>query len=194
MKRSEPWYIHTALYIVIAALVYILIRVAIIEPTEVVAKENFFRKESRARMKNLKEAQVLYYKKFEKFTGSIDTLVKFLKTDPSVKKTVVGIDTLTKRPTNPFVILPSTLVEKDTAEYFTSVMPESLYKAPKSMTSYVLLIDTLVSYDTVNKGRPNQRVNKTVKIGDRYFIEDPDGYGTVGDLYNEALKNTLSWE
>ena len=31
MKKSEPWYIHAALYLVIAILAYILIRVAIVE-------------------------------------------------------------------------------------------------------------------------------------------------------------------
>jgi hypothetical protein len=31
-------------------------------------------------------------------------------------------------------------------------------------------------------------------IGTKYYIEDPDGYGSVGSLSNDALKNTASWE
>ena len=37
LKASDPWYIHAVLYVVIAILVVILIKVAIIDPKEIVA-------------------------------------------------------------------------------------------------------------------------------------------------------------
>ena len=38
-KKSEPWYIHAVLYVVIVVLAYILIQVAIVEPNRVVEEE-----------------------------------------------------------------------------------------------------------------------------------------------------------
>ncbi|MCK7528679.1 MAG: hypothetical protein MZV64_69545 [Ignavibacteriales bacterium] len=46
----------------------------------------------------------------------------------------------------------------------------------------------------VNRQGKVLRVEKYTVIGKRYFIEDPDGYGTVGSLNDDALKNTSSWE
>jgi hypothetical protein len=50
-------------------------------------------------------------------------------------------------------------------------------------------IDTVVN----QRGRI-LRVDSTVTIGNLYYIEDPDGYGTIGSIDNDALKNTASWE
>jgi hypothetical protein len=73
--------------------------------------------------------------------------------------------------------------------------PESLKFTPRSNMMYVLQIDTSISIDTtVNRRGKVIRVDTTVTLGTRYFLEDPDGYGTIGDLYNDALKNTASWE
>jgi hypothetical protein len=56
-------------------------------------------------------------------------------------------------------------------------------------------IDTSEQVDTVvNRQGKVLRVEKYTVIGKRYFIEDPDGYGTVGSLNDDALKNTSSWE
>ena len=62
-SRTEPWYVHAALYAVIVILAYILIRVAIIEPKEVVESERYFKTESRLRMSNLRAAEKLWQEK-----------------------------------------------------------------------------------------------------------------------------------
>ena len=77
-KKSEPWYIHAILYVVIVALAYLLIRVAIIEPTEIVEAEKYYKTESRARMSNIKAAEILYEGKFRRYTDNLDTLVHFI--------------------------------------------------------------------------------------------------------------------
>jgi hypothetical protein len=60
---------------------------------------------------------------------------------------------------------------------------------------YTIQIDTSVSIDTtVNRRGTVIRVDTSITLGSKYFLEDPDGYGTIGDLYNDALKNTSSWE
>ena len=41
-KKKEPWYIHAGLYAVIAILSFVLIKVAIIDPTEYIDTEKMF--------------------------------------------------------------------------------------------------------------------------------------------------------
>lgn len=184
MQKSEPWYIHAGLYAVIVILVIVLIQVAIIEPKEIVNQEKYNRKESRLRMSNLKEAEVLYQKKYGKFTNNLDSLINFVKYDPMVDSIMTAVDTMTRRPANPFKNL--------THGEFT---PDSLFRSPKSYREYIVQIDTSMQIDTViNRQGKVLRVDSTVAIGSLYYIEDPDGYGTVGSLENEALKNTSSWE
>ena len=184
MTKPEPWYIHAVLYFVIAILVVILVKVAIIDPKDVVEKEKYYKQESRLRMKNIKEAEILWNKKHGHFTGNLDSLITFVKTDPMVDSVMNAFDSLSRRPANPFVSL--------TSGQFT---PDSLYRTPKSHKPYVLEVDTSVSADTVI-GRNNKikRIDSTVVIGNRYYLEDPDGYGSVGSLESDALKNTASWE
>ena len=95
-----------------------------------------------------------------------------------------AFDSLSRRPANPFVPL--------TSGQFT---PDSLFRTPKTHSPYVLQIDTSVSADTIY-GRNNQikRIDSSLVIGNRYYLEDPDGYGSVGSLESDALKNTASWE
>lgn len=184
MTKSDPWYMHAILYTVIVLLVALLVKVAIIDPKEEVASEKFNKTESRLRMKNLKEAQILWEKKFGKFTSSLDSLVNFIKNDPMVQKVRTGFDSLSKRPTDPFVSLSH--------GEFT---PDSLFRTPKSWQFFVMQIDTSEQVDTVvNQQGKVLRVEKYTVIGKRYMIEDPDGYGTVGSLMDDALKNTASWE
>ncbi|HEY4755419.1 MAG TPA: hypothetical protein VIH28_05105 [Ignavibacteriaceae bacterium] len=184
MTKSDPWYTHAILYTVIVILAALLIKVAIIDPKEEVAQEKYNKAESRLRMKNLKEAQVLWEKKFGSFTGSLDSLVNFIKNDPMVQKVRTGYDSLSRRSTDPFVKL--------THGEFT---PDSLSRTPESWQFYLLQIDTSEQVDTVvNRQGKVLRVEKHTVIGKRYFIEDPDGYGTVGSLNDDALKNTSSWE
>ncbi len=182
--KQEPWYIHAALYAVIAVLIYILLQVAIINPQNVIEQEEYYKTESRLRMKNIKEAQILYGKKYNKFTGSLDTLVNFIKNDPYVKQVRNGVDTVTNRPTDPFVNL--------TTGEFT---PDSLFKTPRSQQRFILQVDSSTTQDTIiNRAGKVLRVETNTKVGTRYFIEDPDGYGSIGSLESDALRNTASWE
>jgi hypothetical protein len=184
MTKSDPWYIHAILYTVIVLLAALLVKVAIIDPKDEVASEKYNKTESRLRMANLKEAQILWEKKFGKFTGSLDSLVNFIKSDPMVQKVRTGFDSLSKRPTDPFKNLSH--------GEFT---PDSLFRTPKSWQFFVMQIDTSEQVDTVvNQQGKVLRVEKYTVIGKRYLIEDPDGYGTVGSLLDDALKNTASWE
>ncbi len=182
--KSEPWYFHAALYAVIVILIAILIKVAIIDPKNIVESENYYRNESRLRMKNIKEAEILYQKKYKRFSGSLDTLVNFIKTDPMVDSLVNGYDSLSHRSTDPFLKLSD--------GKFT---PDSLFRTPKSQQMYTLKIDSSVTADTVvNRRGKILRIDKHLVMGTNYYLNDPDGYGSIGSLDNEALKNTASWE
>lgn len=184
MTKPEPWYIHAILYFVIVVLVVILVKVAIIDPKDIVEKEKYYKQESHLRMKNIKEAEILWNKKYGHYTGNLDSLINFVKTDPMVDSVMNAFDSLSRRPANPFVPL--------TSGKFT---PDSLYRTPKTHSPYVLQVDTSVSADTIY-GRNNKlkRIDSTVVIGNRYYLEDPDGYGSIGSLESDALKNTASWE
>ena len=95
-----------------------------------------------------------------------------------------AFDSTTMKPANPFKPLSD--------GKFT---PDSLFRTPKSQRPFIVQIDTSVSKDTViNQRGQILRVNTKKVIGTRYYIEDPDGYGTIGSLDNDALKNTSSWE
>lgn len=183
-QAGDPWYIHAILYLVIAILCVLLIKVAIIDPKDAVAKEKYFRTESRLRMNNIKAAQILFQKKFGNYTDNLDKLIKFIEEDKFVDSVMTGFDSLTMKPSNPFKPL--------THGEFS---PESLKNTPKSFQPYVLQIDTSISVDTtINRRGAVVRIDTTRVLGTKYFLQDPDGYGTVGDLYNDALKNTSSWE
>jgi hypothetical protein len=183
-KKSEPWYIHAILYVVIAILLVVLIKVAIIDPADHIQKEEYYRSESILRMDNIRQAQILWQKENEKYTDNLSELIAYVKNDSSVQELIVGIDTLTNRSTNPFRPL--------TTGEFT---PDSLMFSPKSHTPYTLQIDTTVTIDTViNRRGKIVRVDTTTVIGSLYYLECPDGYGTVGDLESPTLRNTASWE
>ncbi|OGU54528.1 MAG: hypothetical protein A2V66_02605 [Ignavibacteria bacterium RBG_13_36_8] len=184
LTKAEPWYIHAILYFIILVLAYILIDVAIIEPNYVMKMEKFWKTESRARMINVKEAEILWQRKHGKFTDSMDSLITFIKTDPIVANVIVGVDTVTGRPTNPFIPLSG-------GEF----IPDSLFTSPKSGSPYLLKVDTTESVDTViNRVGRIISIDQHTEIGRLWKIECPDGYGKVGDLFSEALKNTASWE
>jgi len=183
-QAGDPWYIHAALYLVIAILSVILIKVAIIDPNNAVEQDKFWRTESRLRMNNIKAAEILFQKKYGSYTDNLDKLISFVKEDKFVDSVVNAFDSLTMRPANPFKPLSN--------GEFT---PESLKLSPKSFQAYILQIDTSISIDTtINRRRVVVKVDTVRVLGTKYFLEDPDGYGTVGDLFNDALKNTSSWE
>lgn len=182
--NEDPWYVHAALYVVIAILTVLLIKVAIIDPQDAVEKEKYFKEEARLRMTNLKHAEILWQKKHGTFTDNLDKLVDFLKNDPFVDSMRKSFDSLTMKISDPFIPL--------THGQFT---PDSLFRTPKSNQRFIVQIDTMETRDTVvNRRGQVLRVDVNTVIGSMYYIEDPDGYGTVGSLDNEALKNTASWE
>ena len=184
ISKSDPWYIHAALYAVIVVLVVILVKVAIIDPGDVVRAEAYYKSESRLRMDNIKQAEILWDKQHKGFTDNLDSLVNFVKTNPMVDSVMTGYDTLAKRSTNPF---------KDLSNgKFT---PDSLLFTPKTHRSYVLQIDTTTNIDTVVSRRGRiVRIDTTKKLGKLYLLKDPDGYGQIGSLDDPVKKNTASWE
>jgi hypothetical protein len=97
-QSGDSWYVHAILYIVIAILAVILIKVAIIYPKDVVEKERFFRTESRLRMNNLKEAVILGRKEFGTLTDNLNKLITFMKEDKFVDSLVNVSDALTMKP------------------------------------------------------------------------------------------------
>jgi hypothetical protein len=184
MTKPEPWYLHAGLYAVIVILVIVLVKVAIVDPKEIVKEEKYNRKESRLRMSNLKEAEILFQKKYGRYTANLDTLINFVKEDPMVDSLMTAIDSMTMRTANPFKPLSH-------GEF----VADSLYKTPKSNERYLVQIDTTLDVDTViNQRGKILRVDSTMTMGNLYYIEDPDGYGSIGSVDNEALKNTASWE
>jgi len=184
IQKSEPWYVHAILYVIIIALVYVLIQVAIIGPTKVIKQDNYFRAESRSRMLDIRQAQILWKDKNGNFTDNLDSLIAFIQNDTMVTNLKEKIDSLTGKSKYPFKPLVSGAFE-----------PESLFWAPKSHSYYSLQVDTSVEFDTVVNRRGNiVRVDTITSIGNRYLLEDPDGYGKIGDLNSEALINTPSWE
>ena len=101
-QAGDPWYVHAILYLVIAILTVILIKVAIIDPRNEVEQEKFYRTESRLRMNNIKEAEILWQKKYGNYTDNLDKLVSFVEHDPYVDSIVHSFDSLTMKPANPF--------------------------------------------------------------------------------------------
>ncbi len=184
-SKSEPWYIHAALLVVILILSYILIKVAYIDPSNYMKQENYYKTESHLRMDNIRQAEILWDKKYKRFTDNLDSLVNFVKTDSFVYQVMNGVDTITGKSTNPFKKLKSV----------GAFVPESLFFSPKTHKRYILQVDTSTVLDTfINRRGKITKVDTNITIGTRYFLKDPDGYGTIGDLHNEALKNTASWE
>ncbi len=184
MKKSEPWYIHLPLWVVIAVLSYLLIQVAIIEPQETMKKERYYKAESRARMSNIRKAEILWERKYGSFTDNLDSLLYYIKNDSTILKMMTEVDSITHKSKNPFIPLTN-------GEFVV----DSLFLSPKSHSFYILKVDTSQSIDTViNRYGKIMSIDTNITIGTRYLLECPDGYGKIGDLYSDALKNTASWE
>jgi len=182
--KTDPWYVHAGLYLVIAILTVLLVKIAIIDPHDYVESEKYNKTESRLRMTNLKEAQILWERKYGSYSGNLDTLIEFIMFDPYVDSIVNAFDSLILKPSNPFKPLSN-------GEF----VPDSLRWTPKSHSVYVLQIDTTIVIDSViNRRGKLTRVDTSITIGTRYYLEDLDGYGTIGSLDTDALKNTASWE
>lgn len=141
------------LKIIIVLLAGILVWV-IYEPYAYMEQEAVFKRESRLRMADIRQAELLYLDHHGRYTASLDSLIEFIKTDSTIAATMDSI----------FKPLSG-----------GSFVPESLKYSPKSHRPYSLQVD-----DT-----------SAVK---KYYLEDPDGYGTIGSLEDEAKVNKASWE
>ncbi len=171
--KSEPAYIHIILVLIIVGLTYLLIQVAILEPQRVLVQEQFFKEESRIRMSNIKQLELLYKEKFGKYTDSFDSLFNLFKSTPAISEKV---DSLFK---------PS--------KYGLFVL-DSLKWSPKSHREYILKIDSTMQVDSVfTKTGRFLRMDTTIVKGEIYYVECPDGYGSIGDLSNPAKVNSTSW-
>ncbi|MBI9070994.1 MAG: hypothetical protein JEY94_05315 [Melioribacteraceae bacterium] len=195
-KKNEPWYLHAGLIVMALVLVYILIQVAVVSPKQHVANEAYWKQESHARMDNLRQAEIIWFKKHEKFTDNIDSLVNLLKTDSTVAHLVNAVDTITNRKLNPFIKLASVdPFISDSGDTIFTWNPDSLFKSPRSFRSYSLKVDTTVTLDSIiNRRGKLVKVDTNIVIGTKYLLTCPDEYGTVGDLYSDALRNAASWE
>ncbi|MDY0082782.1 MAG: hypothetical protein RBR74_06345 [Ignavibacteriaceae bacterium] len=183
-KNEDPWYLHAGLYLIIAILTVLLIKVAVLDPQEHIDKENYLKKETRLRMVNLKEAQILWQRKNGSFTGSLDGLINFIKNDKYVDSVRNAFDSLRQKSADPFKVLSD-----------GTFTPDSLFLSPKINQRFTMGIDSTVVSDTIiNPSGKVLRVEKKTIKGTKYYIEDPAGYGSIGSLDNEALKNTASWE
>ena len=183
-KNDDPWYLHAGLYLIVAILTFLLIKVAVIDPSAEVEAENYFKTETRLRMANLKEAQILFDKKNGAFTGDLNKLINFVKNDRFVDSVINAFDSLTMKSANPFSNLSD-----------GTFTPDSLFYSPKTHEQFVMKIDSSEAVDSVvTPSGKLLRVERKTLIGKKYYIEDPNGYGTIGSLDNEALKNTASWE
>ena len=196
IRKSDPWYVHAGLYVVIVGLIFLLIHVAIIEPNEVTKLEKYYKNESRARMNNIRQAQILWEERYETYSDNLDSLIHFIRTDSGVTEIVLGFDSITMRTTNPFGDL--TVNEpfiSDSGDTIFSFNPDSLFVTPKSHSRFIVKVDTTVDIDTViNRRGKIVKIDTIVTTGQRYVIRNPDSKDRIGDLFSDALKNTASWE
>jgi len=196
IRKSDPWYVHAGLYAVIVVLVFLLIQVAIIEPTKVTERDRYYKTESRARMNYLRQAQILWEGRHENYTDNIDSLVHFIKSDTGVAKTILGYDSISQRSTNPFGNLAKfEPFISDSGDTLFKFNPDSLYVTPKSHKRFIVKVDTTTDVDTViNRRGKIVKIDSVITIGQRYIIQNPDNKDKIGDLFSDALKNTASWE
>ncbi len=192
-KKTEPWYVHVGLWAVIVVLVVILIQVTITEPTKILRIQKYNKEESRLRMFNLKQAQIIYENNHDVFTDNLDTLISFVRNDSSTIELMNSFDTVNVysadgdstilRSKNPFRDLVS-----------GPFCFDSLFISPRSGKMFVVNVDTLLEIDTViNRRGRILRVDSITTIGTRYVIQSPDSDDKIGDVNSDALLNTESW-
>lgn len=141
--------LRAVIVVLFGVLIYVLY-----EPYQIREQEESYKRESRARMINIRAGQLMYISETGRYAPHIDTLVAFIR-----MKWDSG------------AIPPETFKPLTTSDF----LPESLHNAPKSGTPYsIRAVDTSV-----------------IK---KYLLEDPDGYGSVGSLTDDARVNKASWE
>lgn len=167
-------------FIVILAVT--LLKVAYLDPKKVSEREDNFKTESRLRMYNLRAAQKAYFDKNGRFCGSIDELIGFIKS--------MGLDST----------LSSERDSIDTEFAFVALsngkfIIDSLKYSPKVYLPYSFSLDSVRVIDSVfAQNGEFIRVDTTFTRGNRFRITDPSGYGSVGNLFFDALKYSASWE
>lgn len=118
------------------------------EPYQVREEEEAYRRESRARMMNIRQAQLLFIGAHGKYATSLDSLIAFIRTVP---------DTTAQKHFFPLVN--------------SAFVPESLLHTPKSWRRYYMMaVDTTVikkylvddpdGYGSVGSLTDDSRVNK----------------------------------
>jgi len=177
-RRYFSW-VNSVLIFLLALL---LLKVAYLDPLAYSKAEDFFKKESRERMHNIRTAQKAYYEKHGKFCGNIDSLVKFV----SSLEAATILDTIKD-------------LDKSTFSFETSgegvFIADSMKHSPKIYLPFTIQLDTARVIDSVfsEKGK-FIRVDTTFTTGKRFKVIDPSGYGTIGNLYYDALIYSASWE
>ncbi|PIQ08825.1 MAG: hypothetical protein COW71_09700 [Ignavibacteriales bacterium CG18_big_fil_WC_8_21_14_2_50_31_20] len=193
-KKAEPWYLHAGLWAIIVVLVVILIQVSITGPNQIVKTREYNKQESRLRMKNLKQAQILYNEKFGKYTDNLDSLINFIRTDTSLLKIMTQFDTV-----KVYSIKGDSTILVSKNPFFNLVSGpfnyDSLYISPKSGRLFIVNVDTLLEVDTVIDRRGKiVKIDSITTIGKRYLIKNPDSDDKIGDVDSDALLNTESWD
>lgn len=112
--------IQIVLAIAIIGLAYYLY-VSITEPYNVIERQEELTRQTRERMTQIRTAQVEFEKRYDYFTGSLDTLVIFLK------------DSLTEQQVDSL--------------YSASFVPDSLPFSPRTGNRFVLSINDTLSVD-----------------------------------------------
>ncbi|MBK7866298.1 MAG: hypothetical protein IPJ75_04495 [Ignavibacteriales bacterium] len=159
-----------------------LLKVAYIDPKKYSEQEENFKTESRLRMYNLRSAQKAYFDKNERFCGNIDELIGFLRSLGLDSTLTLGSDSLESE----FVFRPLSNGK---------FVIDSLKFSPKIYLPYSFALDSARVIDSVFAENGDFiRVDTTFTPGNRFKITDPSGYGSVGNLFFDALKYSASWE
>jgi hypothetical protein len=158
------------------------LKVVYIDPKRLNDQEENFKKESRLRMYNLRSAQKEYFDKNQRFCGDLDELLGFIqsrKIDQSKLQ-----DTGSTNSEFNYRLLSD-------GKFVT----DSLKFSPKVYLPYLITLDTTKVIDSVfAEDGEFIRVDTSFTLGNRFKITDPSGYGSIGNLFFDALKYSVSWE
>lgn len=132
----------------VIALLFVILAYVLYEPYQIRKEEETYQNESRARLINLRQAQLLHISQRSRYNTSLDSLVQFIHTLPDSTRTAYF---------KPLVL--------------SSFVPESLLHAPKSWKSYRLqVVDTTAimkyiledpdGYGSIGSLTDDSRVNK----------------------------------
>lgn len=168
--------------VLIFLLALLLLKVAYLDPLAYTEAEEAFKKEARSRLHNLRTAQRAFFEKHGRFSGNIDSLVSFVR---SLEAATV-LDTIKDLDTNTFSFRLS-----DDGNFYA----DSMKYSTKVYIPFHIQLDTVRVIDSVfsEKGK-FVRVDTTFTLGSRFRVIDPSGYGSIGNLFFDALIYSASWE